>query len=129
MKKDAANKRKSKPGDDLRTALDISPSGALLLQDEKLGAINHKEDHVIHPVHFLRKEIAVMEANDDMEKDVMQPDKVYVSVKAVFYPDGGFKPTLDFLEDGCDYPSSKSPIFAVLPVSKPVAQASVILVE
>lgn len=31
------------------------------------------------------------------------PNKVYVSVKAVFYPDGGFKPTSFIWEDDREY--------------------------
>lgn len=37
------------------------------------------------------------------ERRYCNPDKVYVSVKAVFYPDGGFKPTSLIWEDGREY--------------------------
>ncbi|MGI5878991.1 MAG: hypothetical protein ACOX6L_00160 [Syntrophomonadaceae bacterium] len=35
------------------------------------------------------------------------PHKVYVSVKAVFYPDGGFKPVSFIWEDGQEYEINK----------------------
>jgi len=38
------------------------------------------------------------------EKDYNNPDKIYISVRAVFYPDGGFKPTSLIWEDGREYP-------------------------
>ncbi len=37
------------------------------------------------------------------EKSYNNPNKIYVSVKAVFYPDGGFKPTSLVWEDGREY--------------------------
>ena len=37
------------------------------------------------------------------EKHYNNPNKIYVSVKAVFYPDGGFKPTSLIWEDGREY--------------------------
>ncbi|NLF45063.1 MAG: hypothetical protein GX581_03205 [Syntrophomonadaceae bacterium] len=37
------------------------------------------------------------------EKDYNNPDKIYISVRAVFYPDGGFKPTSLIWEDGREY--------------------------
>lgn len=37
------------------------------------------------------------------EKNYNNPNKVYVSVKAVFYPDGGFEPTSLVWEDGREY--------------------------
>jgi hypothetical protein len=37
------------------------------------------------------------------EKRYNNPNKIYISVKAVFYPDGGFKPTSLIWEDGREY--------------------------
>lgn len=37
------------------------------------------------------------------EKHYNNPNKIYVSVKAVFYPDGGFEPTTLVWEDGREY--------------------------
>ncbi len=37
------------------------------------------------------------------EKGYNNPDKIYISVKAVFFPDGGFKPTSLVWEDGREY--------------------------
>ena len=37
------------------------------------------------------------------EKNYHHPHKVYVSVKAVFYPEGGFKPVSCIWEDGQEY--------------------------
>lgn len=37
------------------------------------------------------------------EKRYNNPNKIYISVKAVFYPDGGFKPTSLVWEDGREY--------------------------
>lgn len=37
------------------------------------------------------------------EQRYHNPDKIYVSVKAVFYPDGGFQPTSLIWEDGREY--------------------------
>lgn len=37
------------------------------------------------------------------EKSYNNPDKIYISVKAVFYPEGGFKPTALVWEDGREY--------------------------
>lgn len=37
------------------------------------------------------------------EKNYNNPNKIYVSVKAVFYPDGGFEPTTLVWEDGREY--------------------------
>ena len=37
------------------------------------------------------------------EKRYNNPDKIYISVKAVFYPDGGFKPVSLVWEDGREY--------------------------
>jgi hypothetical protein len=36
-------------------------------------------------------------------KQYNNPNKIYVSVKADFYPDGGFKPTSFIWEDGREY--------------------------
>jgi len=41
------------------------------------------------------------------EKRYHNPDKIYVSVKAVFYPDGGFQPTSLIWEDGHEYAIDK----------------------
>jgi hypothetical protein len=41
------------------------------------------------------------------EKRYNNPDKVYVSVKAVFHPDGGFEPTSFVWEDGQEYEIAK----------------------
>ena len=41
------------------------------------------------------------------EKRYHNPDKIYVSVKAVFYPDGGFQPTSLIWEDGYEYAIDK----------------------
>lgn len=41
------------------------------------------------------------------ERRYQNPNKIYVSVKAVFYPDGGFKPTSFVWEDGREYEISK----------------------
>lgn len=35
------------------------------------------------------------------------PNKIYISVKAVFYPDGGFQPTSFVWEDGQEYEISR----------------------
>jgi hypothetical protein len=35
------------------------------------------------------------------------PNKIYVSVKAIFYPDGGFKPTSFIWENGREYEIEK----------------------
>lgn len=40
-------------------------------------------------------------------KSYNNPNKIYVSVKAVFYPDGGFKPTSFVWEDGQEYEISR----------------------
>ena len=37
------------------------------------------------------------------ERSYNNPDKIYISVKAVFYPEGGFKPTSLVWEDGREY--------------------------
>ncbi len=37
------------------------------------------------------------------EKRYSNPNKIYLSVTAVFYPDGGFKPTSFVWEDGHEY--------------------------
>lgn len=37
------------------------------------------------------------------EKSYNNPNKIYLSVKAVFYPDGGFKPVSLVWEDGREY--------------------------
>lgn len=37
------------------------------------------------------------------EKHYCNPDKIYLSVKAVFYPDGGCRPTAVIWEDGREY--------------------------
>ena len=37
------------------------------------------------------------------ERHYKNPNKVYISVRAVFYPDGGFKPTSLIWEDGREY--------------------------
>lgn len=41
------------------------------------------------------------------ERRYYNPDKVYVSVKAVFYQDGGFKPISLIEEDGGEYAIDK----------------------
>jgi len=41
------------------------------------------------------------------EKRYHNPDKIYVSVKAVFYPDGGFEPTSFIWEDDQEYKIEK----------------------
>lgn len=41
------------------------------------------------------------------EKRYLNPDKIYLSVKAVFYPDGGFEPTSFIWEDGHEYEISR----------------------
>lgn len=40
-------------------------------------------------------------------KHYHHPDKIYLSVKAVFYPEGGFKPISFQGEDGQEYEISK----------------------
>lgn len=41
------------------------------------------------------------------EKNYCHPHKVYVSVKAVFHSDGGFKPVSFIWEDGQEYEISR----------------------
>lgn len=41
------------------------------------------------------------------EKRYHNPDKIYVSVKAVFYPEGGFQPTSLIWENGHEYAIDK----------------------
>ena len=41
------------------------------------------------------------------ERNYQHPHKVYVSVKAVFYPEGGFKPVSFIWEDGQEYEISR----------------------